>query len=135
MRENAFPVLLGIVVLIAVNAVLPFVKFSKSIDYVIFFTIIYSIANLVVPRLRVFLTLPDLFWADFVVHFVIMFLVFYLAHTLWGGVTVLPITIKDASFSLISIKPTQLDIIGATALGTFFLSAVYQGLIYFYNKK
>lgn len=135
MKDSAFQAIVGIVTLVAANAIVPFFTFSKSVEYTLLFLIVFSVGNLIVEKIRNFLTLPHVFWANVVVNGVINFLVFYFSNTLWGGLSVVPINIKSANYGFIALRPMQLDILGTILVGTIVVTLVYQIIIYLHQSK
>ncbi|WKZ29967.1 MAG: hypothetical protein QY314_04120 [Candidatus Dojkabacteria bacterium] len=130
MKPGIFTTTIGIVSLIAVNYMTQFFEFSKSLQFVILFLVIYSIGNVIVPRIRKFFLLPNVYWADLFIHAVINALVFYFAHTLWGGITVLPVNLSEMTFGVLSVNEISLDILGTILYGAIAVAALYEFILF-----
>lgn len=130
MKSGVFSVIIGIISLITINYMSPFFVFSKSFQFVLLFLVFYSLGNMVVPRIRKFFILPDIFWADWLVHAVINACIFYFAHTLWGGITIVPMNLNEMAFGIISVNEISLDILGTILYGATVVAALYEFVLF-----
>lgn len=130
MKPVTYEVVLGILCLVAINAIFPFLKFSESLQFVILFLAVYSVGNLVVERLRTFFTLPDVFVANATVRSVVTSLVLLISNGLLGGITLSQFSIKPASFGLVSVQAFQFNALATGIIAGILVAVLYEFVLF-----
>lgn len=134
-KQIIFQLLLSFLLLAIVSKFTGGILFANSITYIAMFLCFYGAATLASSRIRSFFLLPSGPVFDALIHVVILMVVFYLSHSLLGGITIKAVNFPSFVFFGGKVIGTSLGLFGTIAVLSAQIGLAYQTLIWLNTEK
>jgi len=127
--------LTALVVLLAAKAVVGGFVFSSAISYVGMFLALYLSSEWFATKIRIFFLLPSLLLIPILIHSAIIAGVFYLANSIFGGITIVPTNPQFITAIPDFLPIQQLGEFGTIVMVSLWCGTVYQLINWLYLDK
>lgn len=135
MKPVFFQIFLGIVTLFTILSIVGGVVISQTFSFAFIFWGLFVVVLLATRQVRKFFLLPDNYFADALIHAVLVFIVLWLCNSFLGGVTIHSLLFPSFTVSGVKVIGTTLGTFGTIGVVSVLFGLLYQGLIWLNDGK